>query len=1552
MTQAIAPSDVLDGFHPAVAAWFRQQFGEPTAAQRLGWPVIASGRNALIVAPTGSGKTLAAFLAALDHLWRTVEKRRGVGILYVSPLKALNEDVSRNLQGPLAAILAKSQEMGNPLPPLRVAVRSGDTPSRERVALVRKPPDILITTPESLHLLLTSRAREILRGLSHVIVDEIHAVCGNKRGVFLALLLERLAAINQSAFVRIGLSATQRPLEEVARYLGGMERSAPGVGTAHFQPRPVTIVDAGRRRDLDLEVIWPRSENGPSPTGSIWPEIESQLTRLVRDHRSTIIFANNRRTVEKLTAKLNEAAEAEHESVSTSGSEPDLRPSPRRGEGARRAGEGPGQSPETVSPAHNTGDVSPNGRASEEEPYTPSPMFRAHHGSISLDERRATEDALKRGELKAVVATASLELGIDMGAVDLVCQVESPGNVARGLQRVGRAGHVVRGIGKGRLIAKTQADLLETAALCRAMLQGEIENSRVPRGCLDVLAQQVIACVAMEPWDAVELYDLVRRAYPYHDLTAEVFESVLKLISGRFPTPSFRDLRARVAWDRIHNRLAALPGTAQLALVGGGTIPDTGQFPVYLGDGGPRLGEIDEEFVYERRVGEAFILGNSTWRIEAVEPHRVIVAKAEGEAAVMPFWRGESTSRSPELGEAVGRLTQELGERLDDPDLASWLGRECRLTPAAATQLKGYIARQKRVGGALPDHRTILIETFPDPAGEFTLAVLSSNGGRLHHALRLVLSGRIRERFGFVPAAHHADDGILFRMPRTEEPPLDLFDGLSPEMAERLLRDELPHTALFGLRFRQNAYRALLMPRPDPAKRTPLWLQRLRAKDLLQVARQFPDFPIVIETVRECLDDDLDLPRLRAILTGIQAGTIRLVRREGQIPSPFASELIFLFTAAHLYEWDQPVRSDRGPGGSTVDLDLLSTLLQDGTLADRLHPQAVGRVENRLRNQGRQPRTADEMAEHLRVFGDISPGEVSGSMPALLEELARAGRAVTHDVPEVVEQSRWILAEEEPLYRSAFPPEHARASESDAAGATRSEDESEEARETIVLRYLRTRALVASADLTNRYPISSAEATERLERWATDGKVVRLGEEGSEAGDRWAERENLAEMLRVSVAVRRRESLAVQPEVFAEFLLRFQHIHPATRGAGVDFVDQTLDQLQGHPAFAYLWESDLLPRRVKDYRPGLLDEVLEQGQWLWRAMGEGANDRRVAFFRRDFLGSISPRENGTPEISTDEEQVLDVLVRHGASFATDLARRSGLEPSRVRRALESLAGRGLLTNDRFEPMRLGQSAAILALDRASSERRAGGFVRRTPRRGLLAAPEGRWSRLELPDEHDEAGLLAWCGLLLGRYGVVTREILDLEPWAPAWSELAPLLSRAEWRGEVRRGFFVEGLSGVQYASDEAAGELVRLSAASDQPDPLVWVSTTDPANLYGSGAPLDIELLGNGTARLPRLPGNSLVLRRGRPVLIIESHAKRLTALPSSSQADIDSALNFLPNLTGPARRVLKVETYNGAAVIDSAAAPRLAELGFVRDYPGMAYYAGWSQPARGPETA
>jgi ATP-dependent Lhr-like helicase len=1465
-----AEPDGMVGFLPVVARWFRDTYGTPTPPQRQGWPAIAARQNTVICAPTGSGKTLAAFLACLDHLWRVPKTARGVRVLYVSPLKALNQDISRNLEIPLEGILTTAMAEGVPLERLSVAVRSGDTPAADRQRMVRRPPDILITTPESLHLMLTSRARETLGSLSHVIVDEIHALCPNKRGVFLALLLERLEALNHhpAGFVRIGLSATQRPLDEVARYLGGLRKVEDG--RDRFEPRPVTIVDAGQRKELDLEVLVPFDRAGPQAAGTVWPAIEERLRGLVRAHRSTIVFANNRQVVERLTAHLNERADDE-------------------------------------------GERDPAG-----EPH--SAPARSHHGSLSLEERRTTEELLKQGELKVVLATASLELGIDMGAVDLVCQVESPGSVARGLQRVGRAGHLVGRMSKGRLIAKTNADLMESAALARAMVRGEVEALRVPTGCLDVLAQQVVACVAMDRWEAPALFDLVRGAYPYRDLTAAAFESVLEMVSGRFPTATFHDLRARVSWDRVHNCLNPLPGTAHLALVGGGTIPDTGQYPVHLGSEGPRLGTLDEEFVFERRVGETFVLGTAAWRIEAIEPHRVIVDRAVGQAAMMPFWRGEGASRTAELGADVGRLCREIRERLDDPGLPGWLEDECRLDPHAVRVLRDHVARQVRVAGVVPDDRTVLIETFRDPAGELGLAVLTPFGSKLHLALKLAVQGRLRERLGVSVSGLHGDDGILFRLPGVDDPPLDLFAGLTTAAAERLIREELGESALFGLRFRQNAGRALLMPRPDPAKRTPLWRQRLRAKDLLQVVRRFPDFPIVVETYRECLNDDLDLPRLRAFLGAIAAGEIRVEARPGEVASPFASELIFRFTAAFVYEWDEPRRTDRAPVSTAVDAGLLDPLLE---------PAAIGRIEGRLRGVGLLPRSADEMAETLRRLGDLAPSELSGPMLGFLEELHGAGRAATLTLADTSEPERWIGVEEAELYATAFggPPR------SEAAVAT------------IAHRFLQTHALIGLDDLTARYPIDPTLATDLLERWSESGRAVRLEPAGASEGPRWADRQNLEEMRRLSLALRRRESLAVRPEVFADFVARRQHVHPATRREGAAAVAGALESLHGFAAPADLWELELLPRRVRDYRPGWLDELLASGGWLWRAEGDNRGAPRVAFVPRDFAGAwpAAATHDALPRV---EALVLDQMTGHGASFATDLSRVLGLEPSRVRTALRSLMRRGHVTNDRFDPLRPGAEAMAEALTEASGAaggRRGGlGHIRPRFRRTASARPEGRWSRLSDVDSDPEAAHLAWAAALVERYGVLSRETAALDPWAPPWRDLAHWLARAELRGELRRGYFVEGLSGVQYATDEAASALTQQASGPDPGDEPVLMSTLDAANLYGSGAAFDIPLLEGGTARLLRSPANYLVLLRGRPVLIIEALGRRLTGLASASEVELRSALVLLPTLAGPARRVLKVETYNTAATLASPAAAWLAELGFVRDHPGMAYYAGW----------
>lgn len=1494
--------DGLEVLLPVVAGWFRATLGEPTPPQRLGWPAIAAGQNTLLFAPTGSGKTLAAFLACLDHLWRVPRTAKGIRILYLSPLKALNNDIYRNLQLPLDGIIAASEAVAAPLPRLTVAVRTGDTPQADRQRITRTPPDILITTPESLHLMLTSRARESLGALSHVIIDEIHSLCADKRGVFLALLLERLERLNPGGFVRVGLSATQRPLEEVARYLGGSRLVASsGRRKARHEPRPVKIVDAGRRKELDLAVSVPFDRSGPLAEGSIWPEIERQLLAMIREHRSTIVFANNRRVVERLTAHLNELAADERE------------------------------------------DPAPDGDAN---PGDPPIVARAHHGSLSQEERRATEEQLKAGELPSVVATASLEMGIDMGAVDLVCQIGSPGGVARGLQRVGRAGHVVGRTSKGRLIARTTADLLEAAALTRAMVAGAVEALVVPTNCLDILAQQVVACIAVEPWDAAELYQFVRSAYPYRDLSAEAFEGVLKLVSGRFPTATFRDLQPRVSWDRVRNRLAPLPGTSRLAIMGGGTIPDTGQYPLYLGEGGPRIGELDEEFVLERRVGETFTLGTATWQIDTIEAQKVVVSRAEGQAALMPFWRGEKSSRTVELGERVGALCRELATRADDPDVLRWLEAECRVDANAARILRDHVARQIRVAGAVPDDRTIVIESFRDPTGETGLAVLCPLGAKINLALKLALQGRLRQRLGITPACLHADDGLLLRLPRTVgNPPLDLFDGLTADSAEVIIRAELGDSALFGLRFRQNAGRALLMPRPDPTKRTPLWLQRLRAKDLLQVVRKLPDFPVVVETYRECLVDDLDLPRVRRLLDEVRAGTVRVVARDGEAASPFAADLVFRFTQSFLYQWDEPPR-DPGKSGDPSATPLLDGLLE---------PAAIGRVEARLRGLGHPPRTPDELAETLRRIGDLAPSELHGPMAGFMADLQRVGRVVTVELAGTEEPNRYILDEDKPLYQTAF---------ADAADVNRTQlkfgevassfgaVDMAEALPSIVRRYLAHHALVGLDDLIARYPITASAAGELLERFAEAGDLIRLEPTAGAETPRWAERGNLDEVRRLSVAIRRRESVAVAPEVFVDFVIRRQHIHPTTRQEGPLAVGIALEQLQGFAAAADLWESEILPRRVKNYRPEWLDETLRASDLVWRAEGDDRpGEPRVAFIPRDFAGPWPPRDADDRERPTAEVAVLDHLARRGANFAGDIARELGLGPTATRGALLGLARRGEATNDRFDPLRPGGNDPAATLIRVGDVGASGGrprFGRHRPTFGRTSAPargaEGRWSTYPpgpVDDHGDEANHLLWAALIMERYGVLCREIAALDAWAPPWRDLAPWLARAEMRGEIRRGYFVEGLSGVQYATAETAEALARAASLVGGPcwDQPTWLPTLDPANLYGSGAPLDVPLLEGGTARLPRSASNALVIIAGRPVLIVEGYGKRLTGLASASEGELHGAIALLVALAGPTRRVLKVESYNNAATLAGPAAPWLAEVGFVRDPPGMAYY-------------
>jgi len=1465
--------DPLALFLPPVRHWFRTALGEPTAPQRLGWPAIAAGQHTLILAPTGSGKTLAAFLACLDALWRQPELARGVRVLYISPLKALNNDIHRNLQVPLEGVAQTASDMGMSLPALEAAVRTGDTPAAERQRLVRRPPHILITTPESLHLLLTSRARETLRGITHCIVDEIHALCTNKRGVFLALLLERLQALQPNRFVRIGLSATQRPLEEVARYLGGSEVDAEG----NWRPRPVTIVDAGLRKDLDLRVVNPVEQFGPLPEKTIWPSIYRLLGEEIRQHRSTIVFANNRRAVERITACINE----------------------------------------------------------EEE------IARAHHGSVALEVRQQIEAALKEGRLPAVVATASLELGIDMGAVDLVCQVESPGTVARALQRVGRAGHLVGQKSKGRLIPKMPSDLIEQAVLAREMAAGRVEEIHVPINCLDVLAQQLVACAATDDWNITDLYALVRRAYPYRDLSPQAFETTLEMISGRYqfaPTTSegrkgLAALHPRVSWDRVHNRLLALPGSRQMALVNGGTIPDTGQYAAYTSNGA-RIGELDEEFIYERRIGDTFLLGTNAWRVESIETDRVIVAPAEGAPAIVPFWRGENTGRSHDLGRAIGAFLRELSERLDQPGCLDWLERDFFLDRNAARNVRYHVERQLRSAGCLPTDRTLFIEASRDQLGDWQVILLSPFGARLHLSLRLALESKLRERLGYQPQCLHHNDGILIRLTDTDEPILDLFAGLTPENVEGLILDELADSALFALRFRQNAARSLLLPRLQPGRRAPLWLQRLRGRDLLQVARRHPDFPIVAETFRECLHDHLDVPRLQELLADIQAGRVEIVTRRAETPSPFAAGLVFSFTAAFMYQYDG-VESD-GERSHVLDRQLLEQLVSPQKQGHLLDPRAVHQVERRLRGVGQPPRSATEMAEWLRRLGDLTPEELEGPMAAFLEQLEREERACRLELPGGF---RWVSTEDGEQYRQAFGLDDV-AAESEAqqnAGAS------------ILHRFLTTHALVGLSDVLARYPFEPAWAKRQLEEWTRTGRIVAVSAPQGESVV-FSDPVNLEQVQRGSLGILRREVVTCSPPQFADFLLRWQGVHPETRRGGREGLTDILERLQGLPLDAEVWEQTVLAARVPEYQPRWLDEWIAGGEGLWVCQGTSDEDGevgRIAFFGRTLLRQLLlPADIQAPALNEDANRILDHLRSRGASFLTDVAADLGISPGTARGALGILMRRCLVTNDHFDVIRRREVPASGATSAPRVDNPGAVMRTRSPRRAPQR-PEGRWSIVSWGRPEPEAHAITQASLLLERYGIIARELALLDPWMLPWRVLYEVLSRMELAGEVRRGYFVEGLSGAQFALPDAAQQLQELHVPSTATAPALLLHSMDPANLYGSGAPFDIPLLDGGTRPLLRRPGNWLVLRAGRPVLLIEQHGKRLTALASASRDEVAAAVACLPGIldsrrSSTVRHKLTVEEWNGQPVTSSEGRELLEAAGFVRDYQAMTLYAVW----------
>jgi ATP-dependent Lhr-like helicase len=1414
--------DPLASFSPATRAWFERTFDAPTPAQVSGWPAIASGGHVLIQAPTGSGKTLAAFLSAIDRL--ATAPGEGLRVLYVSPLKALNYDIERNLRGPLAGLESA----------LRVGVRTGDTPAKERRELAKTPPDILITTPESLFLMLTSAARETLRGVETLILDEVHAVAGTKRGAHLALSVERLERLAAAPPQRIGLSATQRPLEEIGRFVAG--------------GRPIELVDAGIRKELDLEVVVPVDDlrelgstaalyhpvehdgevtDGSSEhaAASIWPSMYPELLALVEAHRSTIVFVNNRRLAERLALRLNELAERE--------------------------------------------------------------IARAHHGSLAREQRVLVEEELKAGRIPCLVATSSLELGIDMGAVDLVIQVESPKSVARGLQRIGRAGHELGAVSKGRIFPKFRADLLESAVVARAMRAGEIEETQIPRNPLDVLAQQIVAIAVDEEIEIAVLHDLVRRAYPFADLSRVQLENVLDMLAGRYPSDEFAELRPRIVWDRTGGTIRARDGARRLAVTNAGTIPDRGLFGVFLVEGGGRVGELDEEMVYEARVGDTFLLGASTWRIEEITRDRVLVSPAPGLPGSVPFWKGEGVGRPYELGEKIGAASRELGALGDDAALARLQG-EFALDRRAAANLVAFLRDQADATGAVPSDRTIVVERFRDEIGDWRVCILSPFGGRVHAPWAMAITARLRESAGLHVQSIWSDDGVALHFPDADTPPPHDDLVLDPAEVEELVVAELGDTALFGARFRENAARSLLIPRRRPGERTPLWQQRLKAQALLQVARKYGSFPVVLETYRECLQDVFDLPALRRLLHGLQTRQIDLVEVETQSASPYSSSLLFDYIATYMYEDDTPP-AERRAQALSLDRDLLRELLGQEELRDLLDADALAEVERQLRGE---PRTADALHDQLRMRGDLRAGEYDVALAEILVAERRAVRV------RVAGEERLIAAEDAGRYRDALgamPP---------AGLPDASLEGGPESLQQLVLRYARGRGPFTSAEAAERFgrDVSTILAGLEREELLVRGELRPGGTERE-----FCDPDVLRRLRRASLAALRREVEPVEREALARFLPSW---HGIDRRASLR---EALVPLQALALPVALWEGDVLPRRVHGYRPEHLDALCATGEVVW--VGAGL-DRVALYFREDAaaLGQVG----GAPRPDGEQHERIRAALGRSALFWFDLLDESGLAADEALPVLWDLVWAGEVTNDAWAPLRARRRHGV-----PKPERRPRRFSR--SRASAVTATQGRWSptaRL-FGGEPDRRALAE---LLLERHGIVTRDGVRAEGIAGGYGAVYQELRALETLGLCRRGYFVEGLGGAQFALGGAVERLRELRDARED-DPAVGLAAADPAQPYGAALPWPRR----DGARAARVAGAHVVVLGGEAVLYVERGGRSLVPLRDPEEAWLRPALAALVAHVrrGGAKR-LAVERFDGEPVTETEAMPLLVEVGFL----------------------
>ena len=1509
-----ARSDILSTFHPAVAEWFRASFEAPTPPQRQGWPPIAAGESTLITAPTGSGKTLSAFLWCINRLMfePVPAKARRCRVIYVSPLKALAVDIERNLRSPLTGIAHRASARGDEITLPVIAVRSGDTPARERARFQREPADILITTPESLYLLLTSNARDALRSVDTVIVDEIHALVPTKRGAHLALSLERLEAIRHPeapSLQRIGLSATQRPLEEVARFLGGAiaptrRRTNPGrrdkARTKGKSPdaiihdefgvsdgdasefRAVAIVDTSEKKRLELRIEVPVEDmaavaqpqeipSGPASQGpvrpSIWNAIHPRLLELVRAHTSTLIFVNSRRIAERLAAALNELA----------------------------------------------GET----------------LVRSHHGSLARPQRIEVEDRLKAGQLRGLVATSSLELGIDMGAIDLVVQIEAPPSVASGMQRIGRAGHTIGAASRGVIVPKFRGDLVACAAVTRAMHEGRIESIRYPRNPLDVLAQQIVAAVSMDAWNVDALFTSVRQAAPFADLSRAVFDGVLDMLSGRYPSDDFADLRPRLTWDRLNDVLTAREGARRVAVINGGTIPDRGLYGVFLlGERGPgaRVGELDEEMVFESRVGETFLLGASTWRIEQITHDRVLVSPAPGEPGKMPFWKADAAGRPLEMGRHIGELVRSL-RALPPAAAIQRLVRHHDLDQQAAENLLRYLADQAAAAGAVPDDRTLVVERCRDELGDWRVCVLTPLGGRIHAPWAMAAVERARLETGLDVETMWADDGFVVRFPETEQPPDPQLLIPSSDEVEALVLRQLGGTALFAAKFREAAGRALLLPKRRPGGRSPLWQQRKRAADLLAVASRYGSFPMLLEAYRECLREVFDIPALVDTLRRIERREIKAVTVDSSIPSPFASSLLFTYVANYLYDGDAPL-AERRAQALAIDQAQLRELLGEAELRELLDADAIAELEAQLQHleESLHARTIDGVHDLLLRLGDLSEAEVAARSKIdareAIAQLSRARRTVQLTIGG---EPRVVPVEYASRYRDALgiplPPGLPQAllepSPNAAADLTR--------------RYARTHAPFVAGDFASRYALGRSTAETMLKDLASTGRLLEGEFRPGGTGREWCDADVLQSIRRRSLAKIRKQVEPVEPAVLGRLITTWQGV--VRRRSGLDALLDTIESLQGAPLPASILETEILPARVEAYSPADFDALTAAGEVVWCGIEPlGERDGRLAIYLTDHLARLR-RPPSLEDLAPREQIILDYLETEGASFFAAIHEAAGGGyPAETVGALWNLVWRGALTNDTFHALR----AFIRPPERRPRRPAAG----RTFRSRRMAPPsaEGRWSQVNdrvasRPSPTEASAALAQ--QLLSRYGVLTREVAAAEGIFGGFSVVYDVLKAMEEAGRIRRGYFAGGVGATQFALPPALDLLRSLREPAEEPEALV-LAATDPANPYGTILPWPSTLGADGSSRGPtRTVGALAVLVDGALAGYISRGARQLLVwLPEDEPVRSRTARALAERLARLAsdqegRVPLLIGEINGVLPSEHPLADHLVEAGF-----------------------